>query len=447
MPALSFSAPFLSNIALYYAGFAFVKNPYKSFLFAALQVLYLFVSLYFANKLWQERGAQKKNWLKCVGMGWVFVFCFAFSAVQFGYSWILFRTAAIFAIMGIPSIIAGAICGMNNKSDMFSLLERLCFFILPAVFSYIVMIIFDISPFTSTHSLGSVSLGRISYLGVAYGLLPFLFSCIICYLDERPGFGNIRTLENNRVIRPFMVLLLLAAITLSGGRGPFFCFVLFVVLCAFYYVLKIKRKISIPEGIVMGAVILIMLLPFQTILFDKNGILPGKAMYAVRMTFFLKHLDKGELITTDEDPAIINAFNIKKLVEAPVDYHDEEINLIKAKALSRSTLFKLAIGEFLKNPVTGMGPLGFTIKYGNYPHNIMLEALADLGVIFGGVFIFAVIGSFLKFFYYSLKDKNVAYMMLFLSGYFIMFMASGSMWSSSVLLFIVAYSMSYKANM
>lgn len=52
----------------------------------------------------------------------------------------------------------------------------------------------------------------------------------------------------------------------------------------------------------------------------------------------------------------------------------------------RTFLWHAAIEEFKKNPIIGNGPRYFSVKYnGFFPHNIILEALTDFGIIGAGL--------------------------------------------------------------
>lgn len=76
----------------------------------------------------------------------------------------------------------------------------------------------------------------------------------------------------------------------------------------------------------------------------------------------------------------------------------------------RTFLWRTAYQEFKKHPVLGNGPCYYKIKYdGFFPHNVLLEAMADYGIV-GLVIVLALgIWCFVVAFKHSVKDHNKYY--------------------------------------
>lgn len=106
---------------------------------------------------------------------------------------------------------------------------------------------------------------------------------------------------------------------------------------------------------------------------------------------------------------------------------------------SRGTLFKLAIKEFQKSPITGMGPMGYTVKYGMYPHNIPLELLCETGLAGFVPLMLLILWAIVNLLRFGWKQKYVRYFFLFLTAYVIQANISGNLWYCSPLLCALGY--------
>ena len=170
------------------------------------------------------------------------------------------------------------------------------------------------------------------------------------------------------------------------------------------------------------------------------------------MGSFLQGVSKGELVTTDEDPKVSG--KIDDLVKADGDHQianrpetpsepdvppqeDSAEGNIQIK--SRGTLFKLAIKEFQKSPITGMGPMGYTVKYGMYPHNIPLELLCETGLVGFVLLMLLILWAVINLLRFGWKKKYVRYFFLFLIAYVVQANISGNLWYFSPLLCALGY--------
>ena len=106
---------------------------------------------------------------------------------------------------------------------------------------------------------------------------------------------------------------------------------------------------------------------------------------------------------------------------------------------SRDTLFKLAFKEFQKSPITGMGPMGYTVKYGMYPHNIPLELLCETGLAGFVPLMLLILWAVMNLLRFGWKQKYVRCFFLFLIAYMVQANISGDLWYFSPLLCALGY--------
>ncbi len=103
---------------------------------------------------------------------------------------------------------------------------------------------------------------------------------------------------------------------------------------------------------------------------------------------------------------------IKLVEENPDDRNRVEKYFIR---MNRDYLWKAAYKEFKKNPVLGNGPCYFKNKYDNYfPHNVLLEAMVDYGIV--GLVLFSALGlyCFIKGLRHCMLKKNANVILIFL---------------------------------
>lgn len=86
---------------------------------------------------------------------------------------------------------------------------------------------------------------------------------------------------------------------------------------------------------------------------------------------------------------------------------------------SRGTLFKLAVKEFQKSPIHRQGPMGYTVKYGMYPHNILLELLCETGLAGFITLMLLILWAVINLLRSGWKQKYVRYFFLFLIAYMV----------------------------
>jgi O-antigen ligase len=89
-----------------------------------------------------------------------------------------------------------------------------------------------------------------------------------------------------------------------------------------------------------------------------------------------------------------------------------------------------------------MGSFAFQEKYnGYYPHNMLLEFISELGLIIGGGVILFIVWLFIRLLLRTKKDKETAYMFLYICAFIPMLMVSGTIWCSPMLMFALGFAL------
>ena len=104
-------------------------------------------------------------------------------------------------------------------------------------------------------------------------------------------------------------------------------------------------------------------------------------------------------------------------------------------SMARSYLWQLAIKEMQEDPIFGMGAMGYQQKYSSYTHNILLECLADFGIIVFFIFFMICALSFIVLVKKAIKEWKYCGILLLISGEIIHAMLSGDLYVCPFLLF------------
>jgi O-antigen ligase len=170
----------------------------------------------------------------------------------------------------------------------------------------------------------------------------------------------------NLLTKIFVITLLLSCFIVafySGTRTALFCFLISFVIYLFFYS-RVKLKIFFP--IVAAGLLIIVFLLLLT-MSDKTVI--------ARHILVFKNIDKIITYMKSDDPTYMNL---------------DDPDSLKSVSI-RIRIWKTAFEEFKKNPVLGSG---IGIPYHDnamdmdyvHPHNIVLELLAETGIVGFGVF-------------------------------------------------------------
>ena len=313
--------------------------------------------------------------------------CFAVCFARFGFRPSLVRYFTQFAAFSLPAFFAGIYAAARGGGRaFFPVLESASFAAFPGALIYMNSTVFNCLPWNY-----GANLGILNYMGLAYTFLPYLLAHVIQFVDGAdwtvPFTG--KAVRRPQLVRGVFIAVYWMALIASATRGAYVCVMFF---CLLLPAARLLTRSGRAKRACLVCAAMAGLLLFNMFVYAPPG------LYRIsRMNIFLDALKQGHLMTTSQEDNA--ASRIDDLVRAdggqqiinlpgtaepgttepgttePVDTASEGL-----KVKNRGTLFKLAIREFLKSPLTGMGPGGFTVKYGMYPHTVLLELLCETGL-------------------------------------------------------------------
>ena len=442
MLPLSFTFSSLLNIGFYYIGLAFQENPARKYGFILGGIAFaILAGLTFLHIIRKERFKWYVWALWCGVLGFFFG-GFASAVYNHGVHYLIVDYLSQFIVFCVPAFLIG-ICSAKWRTEqhLVPTLEKLSFFVLPAALTYFMQVMFDANPFNWGRDLGIIG-----YMPFAYTLMPLLMALIIRFADKEDliiPFVN-RKISHPQIVRFSMIMVFWIALYSSGTRGAMICIICFL---AFLLLFKLIRREKAKSTFFISA-IMVVVLAFNLFVFAPTGM-----RWLGRMDMFLDGLLSGQIITSPEDDKI--GSNIDDMValnptnpSEPSDSKEPSasIDLNNHGITSRGTLFEIAFKEFLKKPLFGMGPGSYSVKYNMFPHNVILELLAETGIV-GAVFIiFLTLFSIIKLIKAALKDRNVLFILLFFITYAVQANCNGSIWFCSALLCALGYGLTFRAT-
>lgn len=437
---LSFCLGNLVNVGFYYLGLAFEDNIARQVGFIIGNVLFTMIAVAALLSVLRFGQLKLRSLLPMGAVLLFFAICYIRALICFGFTETWIHSAGQFVFFSFPAFCAGVYAAAKRQeSSFFDILEQLGLFAAPAALIYFNGAIFNCNPYNWGRDLGILN-----YMTFSYTLMPFLLAMMFQFLEKKPLSLFRRDLKHPQRVRCIFVALFWLAIIAAGTRGTYFCVVGFCICLVLSSCLhRESRRKSAILSIAMTFV-----LCFNIFVYAPQG------FNTSRMSIFLQGVSKGELVTTDEDPKVSG--KIDDLVKADGDHQianrpetpsepdappqeDSAEGNIQIK--SRGTLFKLAIKEFQKSPITGMGPMGYTVKYGMYPHNIPLELLCETGLVGFVLLMLLILWAVMNLLRFGRKQKFVRYFFLFLVAYMVQANISGNLWYFSPLLCALGYSL------
>lgn len=444
MLPLSFTFSFLVNIVFYYLGLAFQENPAREYGFILLCVAFAVCSgLTLLYVLKQERFPWK-TWSLWICTMVFYCACFAVGLLSFGTDSLLFEYLQQFIVFCLPAFFIG-ICAAKWRTDVHLIptLEKLSFLVLPAAVIYLNQVLFNANPFNYGRDLGIIH-----YMSFAYTLMPFLLAQILQFVDdaalELPLLD--RTARHPRLVRVPMILIYWIVIYSSGTRGTVICV---LCVCLMLALLKLLHRQSIKKTALISCVLL------ASLLFNLYVYAPAGMRWLSRMDIFLNGLSEGKLVTSVDGDAVeenidewVAAPNLPEqtVPTAPTDGTEpaEGDDGTSTRIRNRGTLYEIAVKEFMKSPLTGMGPGGYSDKYHIYPHNAILELLAETGLAGTLTMFLLVLLALKKLLVDAWYDKNAQYLLLIIIAYAVRANISGTFWECSALLCALGFGLTFQ---
>ncbi len=450
------------NLVLFYFGLHAYDDIRRLVSVVILSIVFAFslMKLLFLYHDYPER-RRKIIALCCIPALWIIAFIVAM--VRSGIQSQIAYTLGCFGIYCIPAFIFAISIAIERTEGLFiRCFKWYTLFIAPLMFFYIVRIII-----TPQFVYGLNNLGELDYLVIGYTLVPMLVFCILdLFLYKGKDNG----------LKLICIFLLWIACIFTGAKGPLLCLLAFLVLfMVLLFIRNQKDKIIFRLFAAMFSILLCFLFVYsppsagiyRTSIFI-NGLVPKVIQFTASseedkrlqsmladnksiQEVFNETIEPSDVSSTISEQSIQNQpgnigahgsaeGNGNKPEQAIENEAQEKPQRpIYGNGWERMFIYKLAIKEGNNNPLTGLGPMGFTLKYGMYPHNALLELVADFGYIITCVFVFAV-SVLIVFLYVSgLKDVIIGCMLLYFLSCIPGEMLSGTVYSSIVVLFFLGY--------
>ena len=435
---LSFCIGNLINILLFYLGLAYTDNAVRDVVFIIGNVLFTLVAAVALLSVLRF-GRMKCRTLLPLGIVLLFyMVCYLMVPLRHGFtsSWI--HSAGQFACFSFPAFCAGIYAAVKQQEEtLFASLERLGFCAAPAALIYLNGALFGCNPFHDGWYLGIIN-----YMDLAYTIMPFLLALVVQFSEKRPLTILGRTLAYPQWVRGVLIALFWVVICATGTRGTYFCVLGF---CVFLVVSSLIHRSNRRRTMVVSAAMALLLF-FNIFVYSPKG------FNTWRMKSFLDGLANGEIVTgTDVENVddylkdMVKADGDRQIANRPEDdpaagdFAEDHVGAKNLTFRNRGTLFKLAIMEFQKSPIVGMGPMGYSIKYGLYPHNAILQILCETGIIGFLFFMTFIIWAIIRMLRIGRRRKEIRYLILLFVAYAIQANISGDLWNCSALLCALGY--------
>ena len=395
----------LANVIFFCLGLAYEDNNVRKIGFIVINVFYAITAFAALLSVLHFEKMRLCLLLPLIAVVLLYAGYYLISLIRFGCSASWIHNAEQFVTFSFPAFCAGIYAARRkNEESLFDCLERLSVWAVPAALVYLNGALFNCNPFGNGRDLGIIS-----YMEVAYT----------------------RTWKHPQWVRGALIALFWVVLIASGTRGSYFCVVGFCVCVVFSaFIHRRNRKKSV---ILLTAMVL--LLCFNIFIYSPKG------FNTDRMQFFIDGLGKGEIVTSEKDDELDS--KLEELVKSDgnqqVANGDSSNGNESPKITDRGTLYKLAWMEFQKNPLTGMGSMGYAVKYGLYPHNAVLQILCETGAVGAALFMTMILWAFIRILRSGQKRKEVRFFLLFLVAYAIEANISGDFWNCPVLLCALGY--------
>lgn len=250
--------------------------------------------------------------------------------------------------------------------------------------------------------------GLIIIKNMSYGDMAYLFlsGFLVSVVDS---------IKRKSIVSAISIIILSISIFFAGNRSAILCMLFALFLC---FVLMLLTKASkttklltliITIAIIIAMVIGLFVIPSGSRFHTKKIDFLSPDFSLVDLLYETKKTDKKTLkviYSPDNEERTLYSIYTEEIVKNDMKQHETErmlrddvknnkneyITLLnesdrkKAEkyrvSKNRDFLWWAAIQEFKKHPVIGNGPCYFRNKYdGFYPHNILLEAMTDYGLI------------------------------------------------------------------
>lgn len=441
-----FSLPFVATAIMtnlnFLIGTLYAPNMLYTLINVTASAFILLWSCYTFLNLWKTNADTHKYLIKISLIALFFAACYCIAFLRYGFYSEMIRQAKGFILHGPSALIIGALLGIKkSESDFFDKAEYLSLATVLVMVNYVIMLYTNTSPFDSG------GIGFLNYMHLSYAYMPILFILIIQIARGKTTFLFIKNKTKAAIVRLIFITAVWTLILGCATRGTILCVLVFMLLLGAYTAFSKLYKTTSLKTLVAAFVIIGLQFVTFTYIITPNGL-----NRLERVNKFTESIKEGDIETSQDAPFIKESGLDNPVNDLPLTYavdlekaggpgEDERVWLVGVTIKDRFSIYTLAWKEALKRPLTGMGPFGFTAKYGNYPHNVILELFSDLGFIAGGLVLLFIIILLIKLFILSFNDNLCSFMLIFLLGYVGYLMISGTVWNHPSLIFATGYSL------
>lgn len=296
----------------------------------------------------------------------------------------------------------------------------------------------------------TVDVGNISYLSTAYTAYLILIFCgadiWIQTLEKEIG-------KRTNLVDLLCIIVCSITIIITESRGVLLAMIVWylVMLLAIF----IKKKVRKNLILVMLLIPVTMGVSYCLLTASNKSENQGRIAALVQE---VRNKDIGTAINTEASDKIIGImmespgedvfqkienFNINENNKNSAEMN-EAIKSITNGSSARIYLYRIAIEEANTNWLYGMGPLGYQLKYGTYPHNLVLEVLADFGYIIALLFIILILYLVIIVFRRAKYDVRALVLLVISMGCVVRFMLSIDSYVEPLLIWIITYAIGLK---
>ncbi len=428
MPICLMSSGFVNMILFYFDLQAF--DDMRRLISIIILSVFFGLSLIKLIFLCQDNLGERKKIIALCGIPTLWILVFIVAMLQFGIQHTIVFTLGTFGIYCIPAFIFAISIAIERTEETFIKCFKWYALIIAPLMLYYIIRLFITPSFVEKLN----NLGTLDYLVLGYTLVPILIFCIIDLFLYK---------GKNNYLNIVLIIILWVAIVFTGAKGPLVCMLVFLFFFTVYVLVqKQKDKTIFWLFTIMAFILLFLLLVYSP---------PSAGLY--RMNIFINDLKNKNIQSAqmqEKDKELISNLaenasptkDIQKVLTETPENPQAEGNQTPSLAMvnwDRMFQYKMAIKEGNNAPFTGLGPMGYTLKYGLYPHNIILELIADFGYLIAILFVLIVLILVIFLYRKGKSDKIVACMLLYIISLVPGEMLSSTVYSSVGLLFALGY--------
>lgn len=268
----------------------------------------------------------------------------------------------------------------------------------------VVAVLISLGMIPSLRTLGvdlALNMGGDNYQAIAYmgafaeGIL--LYGIVSPYQDMRFPFFQLKIYKMISVV---LIIINVAAVFISGGRGGALLLILNTAICLFAFNMNGK---SVLKKVIISAVALILF----SFLFGK----------------------------------FIGAYGLGDFINGGLERTFSYISggkLDMSETSNRDDVYKIAIENINNHPVLGQGVFRTMSMYGGYPHNFILEILVDGGMVYLLFWIVYLWLFFKKLFKIIRREPAKSYLLILASLPLLSLLFSGTYTNNAYFWFVIS---------